>query len=157
MVGPRPRGRTGPHAEARAPPAPASGETTALAMLMTALLPVISGFSNHNSRKRAYSGSSPPSTPKRIRIAVPSTDSPLPEPELELRACLRDFAELEGIDWTPFEMELRMEDYTPDVIPFVSDIELRRVTGASNGAVLKAKRFCKEWYNRLEKRRRSLA
>ncbi|KAF9045626.1 hypothetical protein BJ165DRAFT_1346215 [Panaeolus papilionaceus] len=126
---PLPHGRTGPH-PASAPLQSDPGRD-AMAMLMTALLPVITGFASSRSHKRSHSTSSPPSTPKHVKRTQVS-DSPIPEPEFELCECLRDFAELEGIDWTSFEIEMRMEEYTPDIIPFVSDVELCRITGASN-------------------------
>ncbi|KAF9032739.1 hypothetical protein BJ165DRAFT_1328515, partial [Panaeolus papilionaceus] len=148
VVGPRSRGRTGPH-PAMAPSSDVNRD--AMALLMMSLVPVLTGMSQKNSRKRSHSMSSPPTTPKRFKSSA-STESPLPEKEFELRKCLRDLAELEGIDWTPFEIEMRMEDYTPDIIPFVSDTELRRISGAPNSAVLKAKKFCKEWSACLEKK-----
>jgi len=50
---------------------------------------------------------------------------------------------------------LHLEDYAPDIIPFVSDVELRRVLGSTHSVVIKFKKFCKEWQNCLEQKVRA--
>ena len=150
IMGPRARGRTGPRQSV-------DPSSDAMTMFMTALLPIMGGL----SRKRGRDCSdSPDVTPKRAKTnstSIPTTSSPLPERGLELRACLRDFAELEGIDFTAYEIPLRMEDYSPDIIPLVDDSELRRITGTTAGGVIKLKKFCKEWSERYEAKCRAAA
>ncbi|KJA18856.1 hypothetical protein HYPSUDRAFT_144459 [Hypholoma sublateritium FD-334 SS-4] len=139
IMGPKARGRAGPHASA--------SNADAMTMFMTALLPIL-------SRKRGRNHSnSPDVTPKRPKAnstSLSATFSPLPECGLELRTCLRHFAEREGIDLTAYEAPLCAEDYSPDIIPYVEDSELRKITGATAGGVIKLKKFCKEWYDRYE-------
>jgi hypothetical protein len=121
-----------------------------MALLMSAFL---GGLSRKHSRSTSESPTRPaPSTPKRFKLVPPTTNSPIPEAGLELRACLRDFANSEGIDLTAHEIALRDEDYSPDIIPFVDDTELRRILGATRGIVIKFKIFCKEWYNCYQKK-----
>jgi len=111
-----------------------------------------------------------PSTPKRIRHGFntsPPRTSPLhsihsstpvvmvPAPGFELRVCLRDFAELEGVDMTKFEMPLSMEEYTPGRIPFAEDSELRAITGAPGGRIVALKVFCRNWQIQYEEKIRS--
>ena len=69
-------------------------------------------------------------------------ESPLPEEGFLLRACLHDMAELEGIDLTSHEVQLRMEDYTPNIILFVDDASLSRLIGTTNGVAIKLEVFC---------------
>jgi hypothetical protein len=126
-----------------------------MTMFMTTLLLLMGGLSR---KRRRDDSSSPDVTPKRAKPTTPPAvpaSSPLPERGLELRACLRDFAELEGIDLTSFEIQLRMEDYSPDIIPFVEDAELRKITGTTAGGVIKLKKFCKEWFVRYETKHRA--
>jgi hypothetical protein len=121
---------------------------------MSAIVPLLGGL----SRKRSLSESPAPlafSTPKRSRVCPPTVESPLPEDGFLLRACLRDMAELEGIDLTSYEVQLRMEDYTPDIIPLVDDASLSRLIGITNGVAIKLKVFCKDWFNRYEAKRRA--
>ena len=80
-------------------------------------------------------------------------ESPLPEEGFLLRACLHDMAELEGIDLTSHEVQLWMEDYTPDIIPFVDNASLSHLIGTTKGIAIKLKVFCKEWFNRDEVKR----
>lgn len=140
---PNPRGRPGP-------PAPAVSDSgrDALVMLVTALVPLIGGL----SQKRPYSDSTPQVTPKWAKTNSAVAKSPIPEKGSELHHCLLDFARLEDVDLLSSESAFRVEDYLPDIIPFVSDVELRRVLGSTHGVVIKFKRFCKEWQNRLEKK-----
>ena len=124
-----------------------------MAAFFTAFLPLLGNLSHKRVRDHS---SSPNTTPKRARTSVVPASSPLPELGLELRACLRKFAELEGgVDLTAFETQLRNEDYTPDIIPFIDDGELRKITGATAGAIIRLKKFCKERYSRYEAKRNS--
>jgi len=151
LCGPKACGRTGPHSVQVASASGANDTNNAMATLFTALLPLFGNLSRKRTREHS---SSPESTPKRARKTVIPTPSPLPELGLELHACLQKFAELEGgIDLTAFETQLRKEDYTPDIIPFVDDGELRKITGATAGAIIRLKKFCKEWYSRYEAKR----
>ena len=144
------RGHVGP----AAPLTSATFNPESFALVLNAIVPLLGGL----SRKRSRSESPPPlamSTPKRSRLCPPTVESPLPEEGFLLRACLRDMAELEGIDLTSHEVQLRMEDYTPDIIPFVDDASLSRLIGTTNGVAIKLKVFCKEWFNRYEVKRLS--
>ncbi|KAF8878266.1 hypothetical protein CPB84DRAFT_1688378 [Gymnopilus junonius] len=153
-TGPRARGRTGPFTSATQPAELPTLSSDVMGMLMAALLRGL-------SCKRSHSESESPtklalSTPKRLKSTSATTvavsDLPMPEKGLELRACLHDFAELEGIDLTIHEVPLHLEDYSPDIIPFVDDAELHRITGATSGIVIKFKRFCKDWFNRYKQK-----
>ena len=117
-------------------------------MLVSALVPLIGGL----AQKRPYSKTTPPITPKRAKTTSAIPDSPIPTKGSELHHCLHDFARLEGVDLLSCETALDLEDYLPDIIPFVSDVELRRILGSTHGVVIKFKKFCKEWQNRLEKK-----
>lgn len=118
-------------------------------MLVTALVPLIGGL----AQKCPSSESTPPITPKRAKTTSAIPDSPIPEKGTELHHCLHDFARLEGIDLLSCETVLDLEDYLPDIIPFVSDVEMHRILGSTHGVVIKFKKFCKEWQNRLEKKK----
>ena len=148
--------RPGPKLRGRpptiAPVAPNSGQD-ALVMLVTALVPLIGGI----AQKRSRADSTPPVTPKRAKTSVASIvhESPIPEKGSELHCCLLDFARLEGIDLLSYESDLGVEDYSPDIIPFVSDIELRRITSCTPGVIIKFKKFCKEWQTRLDNKIRA--
>ena len=114
-----------------------------------------------------------PSTPKRVRLGLNASpkhvgiSSPLhpvhsslsavmlPAPGFELRVCLRDFARLEGVDMTEFEIPLSMEEYTPGHIPFAEDSKLRAITGAPGGHIVALKVFCRNWQIQYEEKIRS--
>lgn len=123
-------------------------------MLVSALVPLIGGLSKKHPHTESESESTPPTTPKRTKIttvtAIPN--SPIPTKGSELHHCLHNFARLEGVDLLSCESALHLEDYLPDIIPFVSDVELRRILGSTFGVIIKFKKFCKEWQNRLEKK-----
>ena len=155
IVAIKPRGRVGPFPQttADAPVFPNFTQQT-LALLMSSLTAIVGGLGPcKRGRSESQSPTRPlpgPSTPKRKKAVT--TDSPLPEKGLELRACLRDFAKLEGIDFTSYEIPLRMEDYSPDIIPFVEDTEIRRLLDTTSGIAIKLKIFCKNWYNRHQQK-----
>ena len=122
-----------------------------MAVILSSLIPVLGGL----PRKRTHSESATPviiSTPKHMKLKASTFDSPLPEVGLELFACLHDFVELEGVELTSHEAVLQMEDYMPDIIPFVNDSDLCQLTGITGSVAIKLKRFCKEWYNHYEKK-----
>ena len=91
----------------------------------------------------------------KTSVASIVNGSPIPEKGLELHHCLLDFARLKGIDLLSYESGLGVEDYSPDIIPFVSDIELRRITSCTPGVIIKFKKFCKEWQTRLDNKIRA--
>ena len=69
--------------------------------------------------------------------------------------CLQEFAELEAVDMTPFEIALRMEDFTPDIIALVDElatIAIRNITGATYGRLMKLKLFCRKWQATYEQK-----
>ncbi|KII87546.1 hypothetical protein PLICRDRAFT_163749 [Plicaturopsis crispa FD-325 SS-3] len=156
----KPRGRSGPRSALSPNSAPDS-----TALLMAAMLSLIT---SHLAPKPPASPSTAstgalPSTPTRNRThAMPM--SPIPRPELELRACLTDFRSLntthsniKGIDFTASEEALAALDFTPDIVSEVPLAHLSEVLGAVQGRTLKFRRFCQEWTERLvEKRRRSV-
>ena len=148
-AGPKPRGRPG--LQSAIAPAAADSGRDALVMLVSALVPLIGGL----AQKRPYSDSTLPITPKRAKTTSAVPNSPVPEKGSELHHCLLDFARLEGVDLLSCESALHIEDYTPDIIPFISDVELRRALGSTHGVVIKFKKFCKEWQNRLEQKVRA--
>ena len=150
-AGPKPRGRSGAHSTIA--PAASDSSRDVLAILVSALVPLIGGL----AQKRPYSDSTPPVTPKPKRAKTTSgvANSPIPEKGSELHHCLHDFARLEGVDLLSCKSALHLEDYAPDIIPFISDVELRRVLGSTHGVVIKFKKFCKEWQNCLEQKVRA--
>ena len=79
----------------------------------------------------------------------------VPAPGFELRVCLHDFAEAEGVDMTKFEIPLSMEEYTPGHIPFAEDSDLRVITGAPGGRIVALKVFCCKWQIQYEEKIRS--
>ena len=147
LNGPKARGRTGPFLSSGHPAAFPDPNCDAMALLMSALL---GGLSRKHGRSTSESPTRVPSTPKRLKLMLPTTNSPIPEAGHELCDCLRDFAKLEGINLTSHEITLHEEDYSPDIIPFVDDAEICQIIGATRGIVIKFKMFCKEWYNRYQ-------
>ena len=55
-------------------------------------------------------------SPKHAQLELQALASPpsVPAPGFELRACLRDFVEIKGVDMTQFKIPLCTEEYTPD-------------------------------------------
>jgi hypothetical protein len=94
------------------------------------------------------------SSPLRA-IHSPQPVAMVPAPGFELRVCLRDFAEAEGVDMTKFEIPLSMEEYTPGRIPFAEDSDLRAITGAPGGRIVALKVFCRKWQIQYEEKIRS--
>ena len=79
----------------------------------------------------------------------------IPAPGFELRACLWDFAELDTVDMTPFEIVLRAEDFTPDIIALANEsatIVIRNITGATCGHLMRLKLFCRKWQTTYEQK-----
>ncbi|KAI0048884.1 hypothetical protein FA95DRAFT_1557461 [Auriscalpium vulgare] len=149
----RARGRSGPHAVQPPTPTPTPpSDTTAL--LMTAIL---STLVQKRPRSRSRSRSPhPPSTPTRPRIAsIPM--SPIPRRDAELRACLSDFAEAEGIDMTGCEEALSVLELRPSVIPHMDWRRLCEITGVAEGRVVALQVYCKAWCERLDEKRAHLA
>ena len=139
------RGHVGP----AAPLTSATFNPESFALVLNAIVPLLGGL----SRKCSHSELPPPlamSTPKHSRLCPPTMESPLLEEGFLLQACLHDMAELEGIDLTSHEVQLWMEDYTPDIILFVDDASLSHLIGTTNGVAIKLKVFCKEWFNCYE-------
>ena len=151
----KPRGPVGPFPQTAAdPPLFPDFTQQTLALLMSSLTAIVGGLGpRKRGRSESQSPTRPlpgPSTPKRKKVIT--AESPLPEKGLELRACLRDFAELEGIDFTSYEIPLHMKDYSPDIIPLVEDAEIRRLLDTTSGVAIKLKNFCKNWYNRYQQK-----
>ncbi|KAF8804697.1 hypothetical protein BYT27DRAFT_7107079 [Phlegmacium glaucopus] len=89
-----------------------------------------------------------------LHSPISSMPKLVPAPGFELRACLRAFAELDGVDITPFEIALRLEDFTPDIIALADETAsavIRSITGVTNGRLMKLKVFCKKWQVDYEK------
>ena len=79
----------------------------------------------------------------------------VPTPGFELRACLYDFAELESVNITSFEVALRLEDFTPNIIALADETTstaIHSITGVTNGRLMKLKVFCKNWQLDYEKK-----
>ncbi|KJA18810.1 hypothetical protein HYPSUDRAFT_118568, partial [Hypholoma sublateritium FD-334 SS-4] len=159
MNGPKSRGRTGPRGQgsslATSPDAHSPDQTVHIAQqlmgFLTALVPLIT---TKDTRKRTLSGtSSSPvkySTPKRQNTSsAPIPDSPIPERGSEVNDCLLSFQKHDGHDLLSYASALVLEDYTPDIIPFIADTDLAAILdGVSKGTIVKFKLFCKSWHNR---------
>ena len=79
----------------------------------------------------------------------------VPAPGFELRACLHDFAELESVDITSFEVALCIEDFTPNIITLADETAsaaIHSITGVTNSWLMKFKVFCKNW--QLDKKKK---
>ena len=154
MNGPKARGRTGPRGQgsalATSSDVDSPDQTVQIAQqlmgFLTALVPLMN---TKSTRKRALStGSSPVkcSTPKRQNTtSAPSiSNSPIPERGSEVHDCLVSFQKHDGHDLLSYVSALVLEDYTPDIIPFISDTDLAAILhGVSRGTIVKFKLFCK--------------
>ena len=164
---------------------PTPGNNDMMTLVMASLIPVLGGLSRKRSRSESpgrYSSPLPKrgrfefltpihnqpnlQTPKRPRREFQTPSRPvfqqpppspvsIPAPGFELRACLREFAELEAVDMTPFEIALRTEDFTPDIIALADEsatIVIRNITGATSGRLMKLKLFCRKWQTTYEQK-----
>ena len=164
-------------------PAPANNDM--MTLVMASLIPVLGGLSRKRSRSESPSRYSSPlskgahfefqtpicnqpnfQTPKRPHREFqtprrpafqqpPASPVSIPAPGFELRACLRDFAELEAVDMTPFEIALCAEDFTPDIIALADEsatIAIRNITGATYGRLMRLKLFCRKWQTTYEQK-----
>jgi len=107
------------------------------------------------ARKRSRSPDEHDTPVKKCAHPMPLSSpitSPPPKHDEVLHTCLLDLASQQGIDLLLAESFLQAEDYTPDIIPFVDDTVLISGLGISSGKVMKFKWFCKEWYQRYEKK-----
>jgi len=156
-----------------------------MALVMASLIPVLGGLSRKQSRSESPSQylSPPPKharfefqtpirnqpnfqTPKRPRHEFqtprqpefqqsPASPVSVPAPGFELRVCLREFAELEAVDMTPFEIALQVEDFTPDIIALADEsatIAICNITGATSGRLMRLKLFCRKWQTTYEQK-----
>ena len=56
---------------------------------------------------------------------------------------------------TPFEIMLRTEDFTPDIIALADElatIAIHNITGATSGRLMKLKLFCRKWQTTYEQK-----
>jgi hypothetical protein len=145
----RSHGRTGPHV-AFTPPVQTSD--SAMAILMAAMVPLLSGLSHKHSHSES---ASPVHTPSKLahQNAAPAVFSPIPSHGSELHACLADFSTDKGINMVDCEHLLMAEEFTPDIIPFVDISWLCHITGAPEGHIRKLVQFCEEWQACLEKKK----
>lgn len=146
MTSVKPRGCAGPGIRTSHSP---SGSTDMTAMLMVAMIPLLSHLAPQPS---VASATVTPTCPLYI-TAPPS--SPIPNMTSELHACLADFARVKGIDLLASENALAEPDFTPDIITLVQGACLCEVTSAIEGWKLQG--FCHEWSDCLkEKKQRML-
>ncbi|EDR02066.1 uncharacterized protein LACBIDRAFT_332670 [Laccaria bicolor S238N-H82] len=158
----RARGRSGAGTMSTLP-APANNDM--MTLVMASLIPVLGGLSrkrSHSESPSRYSSplskgarfefhqfaTSPISKPQSALAQPPASPISIPAPGFELRACLWEFAELEAVDMTPFEIALRAEDFTPDIIALADEsatIVIRNITGATCGRLMRLKLFCRKW------------
>ena len=126
------------HIGPAAPFASATFNPELFTLVLNAIVPLPGGLSHKCSCLK-----SPPPlamlTPKHSRLCSLTMESPLPEEGFLLWACLCDMAELEGIDLTSHEVKLWMEDYTPDIIPFIDDASLSHLISTTNSVAIKLK------------------
>ncbi|KAJ7229586.1 hypothetical protein C8J57DRAFT_1251772 [Mycena rebaudengoi] len=135
----RPRGRGGPRAAASG-----GASSDATAILLAAMLPIISNLSSKPSMtdptERAV-----PGTPMKATLAPLS---PVPALGSELHACLTDFLWVKDIDILAAETSLSNLDLTPDIIPQVPMARLVEITGVIEGRLWKFQSFCRDWTDR---------
>lgn len=138
------------------------------ATLMAAVVPILANtlqasFAASSSSSALLSSSvlappsvppSAPSTPSRPRQTREPPLSPSPSPGMELDACVTDFLTTKGIDVFDATPRLHELDLTPDIINDVPVARLIEVMGLVEGQVRKFQRFCKEWVERLDEKRR---
>lgn len=163
--------------------APANNDM--MTLVMASLIPVLGGLSRKRPRSESPGRYSPPlpkrphsdlqtpirnqpnvqtpkhprrefQTPKRLAFQQPpASPVSIPAPGFELRVCLRDFAELEAVNMTPFEIALHEEDFTPDLIALADEsatIAIRNITGATCGRLMRLKLFCRKWQTTYEQK-----
>jgi len=149
-----------------------------MALVMASLIPVLGGLSCKQSHSESPSQylSPPPKhahfefqtpirnqpnfqtlkhphhefqTPRRPEFQQPpASPVSVPAPGFELQVCLWEFAELEAVDMTLFEIALQAEDFTPDIIALADDsatIAICNIMGATSGCLMRLKLFCRKW------------
>ncbi|KAI0743072.1 hypothetical protein C8Q80DRAFT_1192458 [Daedaleopsis nitida] len=148
-VGPKARGVGGPHAPP-ASPSPAMDPTQAMLMGLAPLLTALAG------QHLLSSSSAPaPQTPKRSRQLSPPS-SPLSPGSSELHQFLIALLDKKDVDLLESEASLAAKDYTPDILHQVDRAELKAMTGATDGKVIKMQMFAKEWTKRQVGKLRAL-
>jgi hypothetical protein len=143
-------GHTGPRSSASIPaPTPVSNDATAL--LMAALIPLIT---NQLAPKvtTSISTATPPTTLCKMKV-VTTPFYPAPNAGLELHACLGDFLASKGIDLICAKTALMELELTPDIVSEVPIARLCEVMGAIEGWVYKFRVFCKECSAHLEEKK----
>lgn len=150
----KPRGRTGPHVAVQ----PAPAQTSNSDVLLAAMIPFLTTMATNASAMvtpMRKSTAPEPMTPTKVRVTkmIPVPRSPVPNHGDELHQFLLDLVQARKIDILDKEAALNALDLTPDIIP---DIPLTRfcdLTGLVEGGALKAQKYCREWYARLEEKR----
>lgn len=155
LIAPKPRGRSGPRAQATG----SAPNNDATALLMAAMIPLLSNLSQKRPRSvspHRSSSASAPTKPRDARV-MPFPLSPIPGTGSELRACLSDFAGASGIDITECEEPLMDLELTPDIIPDIPVARLLEVTGTVEGRIRKFQAYCRIWNTRLDAKKVQLA
>ncbi len=154
VVGPKPCGTLGPHSAA-APPV--GDPTQALLLGLVPLFTALAGqqlVSAHTAGPSVFSLDNPPHTPARVSQCSPPS-SPLQPDDNELHQFLVALLAKKDIDLLACESQLAALDFTPDILPVVKVSQLKEVTGATDGKVIKMQLFAKEWTKRQEEKRRA--
>ncbi|KAI0794060.1 hypothetical protein C8Q74DRAFT_1365587 [Fomes fomentarius] len=154
VVGPKPRGTLGPHSAA----APSVGDPTqALLLGLMPLFTALAGqqlVSAHTAGPSVFSLGNPPRTPAHVSQRSPLS-SPLQPDDNELHQFLVALLAKKDIDLLACESQLAALDFTPDILPVVEVSQLKEVTGATDGKLIKMQLFAKEWTKRQEEKRRA--
>lgn len=144
VVAVKPRGRSGPGA--------ASTDNATSAMLIAAMVPLLTSLVDCNSVAVA----APSSGPSMSATAASSLKRPLsPASDIgnELNDCLRAFKDAKGINFMSHKDILLSLDLTPDILPDVPVTRLCQITGAVEGRIMKFQAFCKAWNARNDEKR----
>ncbi|KAK7445994.1 hypothetical protein VKT23_014617 [Stygiomarasmius scandens] len=145
----RARGRTGPYAAQTQPP---TTDITAAALLVLTVKSLGDRFEDSSSRRRRRRSPSPPSSAPPS--SPPKVDS-VTDIESIIRTCPDKFFLEHHCDLRGSLDELKKLEFTPDVIPDVTVTQLVQVTQASEGAVIKFQRFCRDTMEKKKRRRTS--
>lgn len=140
----------------RSAPLPSSNDAAAL--LMAAMLPLIT---SHLAPAAASAPAVPPSGPTtpscNCNNKAVTPFSPAPNTDMELHVCLGDFLRSKGIDLMGSESALMELELTPNIVADVPVARLCEVMGAVEGRVRKFQVLCREWVAHLEEKQRCTA
>ncbi|KAI0757493.1 hypothetical protein C8Q80DRAFT_1116617 [Daedaleopsis nitida] len=160
--GNKPRGRSGPHPVHPSPVLPPPADATSLMMSMAPLIAMMtaghhfaSTMAGHSSPV-AYSASHAPCTPTHTRTFPPTLMSPLPARGEELHQFLLALHAQKDIDLLACETSLAQQDFTPDIMPSLTLLQLKAVTGAVDGTLVKMQIFAGNWNKRQEEKRKHI-